>query len=94
MPQVGVPNRQKAVKKTSSGLLVKFTIREIRILFECCFFRIFFCFLRHKEDSNLSHRSSVNDKPYIQSNHTQGTVSYLPGSRSYFLASTLSVLNF
>ena len=38
MHQFGVPNRRKAIKKTSSGLIGKFNIEKIRILFESCSF--------------------------------------------------------
>ena len=38
MHQFSVPNRRNAIKKTISALIGKFTIKNIRILFESCFF--------------------------------------------------------
>ena len=47
MHEFGVPNRRKAIKKTSSGLTGKFTIKKIRILFQSCFLDFLKYFLSH-----------------------------------------------
>ena len=63
----------KSGKKTSSGLIGKFTIKN-RILFESSSFRklfMFFVFLSHLETSHFSSRGSVDDKLYLQSNEAQ-----------------------
>ena len=44
--EFGAPKTRKTVKKTRSGLIGKFTINKIRILFESCFFRKFFTFFK------------------------------------------------
>ena len=44
MRQFGVPYRIKAIKKTSSGLVEKFTIKQIRIRIASCLLRKLFIF--------------------------------------------------
>ena len=70
MDQFFVPNTLKAIKKTSSGLIGKFTIKKNRILFESSFFikLFFFAFLSHLETSHFLYQGSINDKPLLQSN--------------------------
>ena len=71
MNQFRVPNRLKAIKKTSSGLIGSFNIKKIRNLFESSFFIklfYFFAFLSHLETSHFSYRGCVNDKPPLQPN--------------------------
>ena len=58
MDQFSVPNRLKAIKNTSSGLIGKFTIKtKIRILFESSFFYkiflFFFAFFKSPRDKSL-----------------------------------------
>ena len=56
MDQFFVPKRQKAIKKTSFGLIGKFTIKKIRILFEISFFYktfLFFAFFNLLKDKSL-----------------------------------------
>ena len=74
MNQLRVPNTLKAIKKTSSGLIGKFSIKKIRVLFESFFFKnfsVFFWFLSHVETSHFSYRGSVNDEHHLQSNEAQ-----------------------
>ena len=75
MKQFRVPNRLKAIKKTSSGLIGSFKIKKIRNLFESSIhyktFLLSFAFLSHLETSHFSYLGSVNDKPPIQSNEAQ-----------------------
>ena len=56
MDQFFVPNRLKAIKKTSSGLIGKFTIKKLRILFESSFFYktfLFFAFFKSPRAKSL-----------------------------------------
>ena len=98
MNKLRVPNSLKAIKKTSSGLIYKFTIKKNWILFESSFFyKTFqiFSFLSHLETSHFSYRGSVNDKPH-------SLVTWSPinkktrfqGIALVFLASTISFRNF
>ena len=87
MIQFCVPNRQKAIKKTSSGLIGKFTIKKIefylRVVFLVNF--IFFCFyLSHLETNHFSYRGSVNDKSHLQSNEAQRTKDSFQGIAHVF----------
>ena len=70
MNQLCVPNRLKAIKKTSSGLIGKFPIKKNRILFESSFFleifSVFFVFLGHLKTSHFSYRACVNKKPHLR----------------------------
>ena len=67
MNQFRVPNRLKAIKKTSSDLLGSFNIKKIRNLYESCFF----AFLSHLETRHLSYRGSVKGKTPLQSDEAQ-----------------------
>ena len=71
MDQFCVPNRLKAIKNASSGLIGSFNIKKNRNLFESSFFMklfyFFFAFLSHLETSHFSHRSYVNDNFLLQS---------------------------
>ena len=52
-------------RKTSSGLIGKFTIKKNRTLIESPFFNKtfpFFAFLSHLETSHILYRRSINDK--------------------------------
>ena len=56
MDQFFVPNRLKAIKKTSSGLIVKSIVKKkfklyLRALFLKTF--LFFCFLKSPRDKSL-----------------------------------------
>ena len=56
MVQFCVPNRLKSIKKISSGLIGKFTIKKNRTLFESAFFNktfLFFCFFKSPRDKSL-----------------------------------------
>ena len=53
MDQFVVPNRLKAIKKTSSGLIGKFTIKKNRILIESSFLKTFFAFSKSPGDKSL-----------------------------------------
>ena len=70
-----VPNRLMSMKKTSSGLIRKFTIKKKnRTLFESPFLNktfLFFAFLSHLETSHFLYRRSINEKPPLQSNEAQ-----------------------
>ena len=59
MNKFRVPNRVKAIKKTSSGLIGSFNIKKIRNLFESSFFNkiflLFLCFLCHLETSHFTY---------------------------------------
>ena len=70
MDQFFVTNSLKAIKKTSSGLIGKFTIKKTGILFESFFYKtfLFFAFLSHLETSHFLYQGSVNGKPPLQSN--------------------------
>ena len=74
MNQLCVPNRLKAIKKTSSGLIGKFTLKKIEFCMRAHFLEnisVLFCFLSHLETSHFSYRGSVNDRPHVQSNEAQ-----------------------
>ena len=73
MNQLCVPNRLKAIKKTSSGVIGKFTIKNIEFCLRALFYGkfLFFCFLSHLETSHFSYRGSINDKSHLQSNEAQ-----------------------
>ena len=76
MDRFCVPNRLKAIKKTSSGLIRKFTIKKkfecyLRALFFKKNFCFFFAFLSHLETSHFLYRGSIEDKPPLQLNEAQ-----------------------
>ena len=76
MHQFCVPYRLKAIKKTNSDLIGKFTIKKnSKSIWELFFTKFFnsFCFLSHLETSHFSYKSSVDDKPHLQSNEAQWT---------------------
>ena len=74
MNQFRVPNRRKAIKRTSSDLIGSFNIKKNRNLFESSFFikfSTFFAFLSHLETGHFSNRDSDKYKPPLQSNEAQ-----------------------
>ena len=74
MNQFYVPNRLKAIKKTSSGLIGSFIIKKIRNFLRAVFFIklfYFFAFLSHLETSHFSYRGSISEKPPLQSKEAQ-----------------------
>ena len=77
MDQFCVPNRLKTIKKTSSGLIGKFTIKKnSKSIWELFFYKTFFfsAFLGHLETtSHFLYRGSINDKAPLQSNEAQWT---------------------
>ena len=77
MDQFCVPNRLKATKNTSSGLIGKFTIKKFEFyltaLFLLKFFSLFLLFLSHLETSHFLYRGSINDKPHLILNEAQRT---------------------
>ena len=68
-----VPNRQRAIKKNSSALIGKFTIKKFEFYLRAVFLRklyVFCFFFSHLETNHFSYRGSVNDKSHLQSNGT------------------------
>ena len=73
MDQFFVPYRLKAIKKTNSGLIGKFTTKKIQIRFQSSFFyktlfSLFLLFLSRLETGHFLYHSSINDKPPLQPN--------------------------
>ena len=71
MNEFCLPNRQRALKKTSSGLIGRFNIKKkfeffLKALFYKTFL-LFFAFLGHLETSHFSYRGFLYDKPPLQS---------------------------
>ena len=74
MVQFCVHNRLKAIKKNSSELIGKFTIKKNELYLRALFFNktfLFFRFLSHLETSHCLYRASINDKPPLKSNEAQ-----------------------
>ena len=79
MNELRVPKSKKKqrearnAKKTSSGLIGKFTIKKWTLLEGSFFenFSYFFLFLCHLDTSHFSCRGSLNDKPDFQSTEAQ-----------------------
>ena len=85
MNQFCIPNRRKALKKASSCLIGKFTIKKSKSISEPFLENYtFFCFLNHLESSHFSYQRSVDDKPQMQSNNAQRTKNSISRSRSFF----------
>ena len=73
MDQFCVPNRLKAIKKTSSGLRELHYQKNFEFYLRAFFIKLFsvFAFLSHLETSHFLHRDSINDKPPLQSIEAQ-----------------------
>ena len=75
MVQFCVPSILKVIKKPSSELIGKFTIKKKKsnsiseLFFNKTF--LFLLFLSHLETSHFLYRSSINDKPPLQSTEAQ-----------------------
>ena len=90
-------DERKAIKKTSSGLIGKCTLKKIQIPFESSFPRnliSFFVFTSHLETSHFSYQGSVIDNLNYSLMRSNEQKIRFQGINHVFLASTLSFRNF